>query len=125
MKGLWSWVILAALAAGFLYHTSFAVRDTDRALKATRAQITEELEGIRVLRAEYAYLTNPERIEGLAKKHLMIAATRPDQFMDLSFIPFRQTETGLEAETNKDAANKIAAPENVTLASTTVSRGQR
>ena len=61
----------------------------------------------------------------LAKKHLMIAATRPDQFMDLSFIPFRQTETGLEAETNKDAANKIAAPENVTLASTTVSRGQR
>lgn len=119
MKGLWSWVILAALAAGFLYHTSFAVRDTDRALRATRAQITNELEGIRVLRAEYAYLTNPERIETLAKKHLGIAPTKPEQFIDLSFIPFRQTEADLQAiDPSKAEALPHIPSENVTLAST-------
>ena len=54
-----------------------------RAAKTLERQINIEERTISVLRAEWAFLSRPERIEILARKHLKMAPAKPEQIFVL------------------------------------------
>jgi len=108
---------LAALAGGLLYRTSYAVDEQKTQLSRINRDIIAEQENIQVLGAEWTYLTDPKRIEGLAEKYLHMATTKPQHVAALRDMPalFAQTDD-TAAKGAKPAAVKIAKPAVVAAA---------
>ena len=61
---------------------------TERVLKL-QAQIGEQRDAIAALRAEWAKLDAPLRLQGLAERHLALKAINPHQYDDLKNLPER------------------------------------
>lgn len=61
---------IAAAAAVTLFSLSQRTQKAERALGALEREIAERGEAIRVLEAEWHYLTRPERLAGLAEERL-------------------------------------------------------
>jgi cell division protein FtsL len=60
-----------------VYTTSDRVATMEKNLRKINTQIEAERQSLHVLKAEWTYLTNPTRIDGLAKKHLALQPTLP------------------------------------------------
>ncbi|MGE3622444.1 MAG: hypothetical protein AB7H77_01040 [Bdellovibrionales bacterium] len=71
------WFGLSIAASIALYNTSDRARELDRQLHKVHAAIEAEKQNIHVLNAEWMFLSNPARINGLAKKYL--TALRPSE----------------------------------------------
>jgi hypothetical protein len=109
-------VIIAALilAASVVYKIKF-----DSTLQAERVgklagQIRRERDAIAVLRAEWARLDTPGRIQGLADRHLKLAPIKPTQFDSLDNLPARpapapEDPAGAEVA-NPDITGSVPAP---------------
>jgi hypothetical protein len=77
------------LAASFVYKIKF-----DSTLQAERVaklagQLRRERDAIAALRAEWAKLDTPGRIQGLADRHLALQPVRSTQFDNLDRLPER------------------------------------
>lgn len=70
---------LALLSGAMLLHTSQSVQKAEEKLHEIKILVDQEKESIGVLRTEWAYLNNPERLETLAKKYLDLKAPAPQQ----------------------------------------------
>lgn len=69
MSGLLS--LSMVLVTGFmLFNVSQQVQESERQLKKAQREIAREEEMVRVLRAEWAYLNRPDRLEALAAQYL-------------------------------------------------------
>ena len=82
-------VMLLVLVSFGLYNGVYAAKAHERELQALTAEIAKESEAIRVLRAEWSYLNQPERLQALARKHLALAPTNPNQIVVLASLPLR------------------------------------
>jgi len=69
MTGFLLFVIGVALTVGLYYVKTRAQTARNQAVKLER-QISQEEASLRVLRAEIAYLENPERLKALSESHL-------------------------------------------------------
>jgi len=85
-------VVVAALvlAAAFVYNVKFeATVQAERVVKL-RSEIRREHDAVAALRAEWAKLENPARIQGLAERHLPhLRPAEPTQFDTLDNLPER------------------------------------
>ena len=75
------------LAASLVYKIKF-----DSTLQAARVaklhnELRHERDAIAVLRAEWARLDTPGRIQGLATRHLALQPIKPTQFDDFGDLP--------------------------------------
>ena len=84
-------LVIAALilAASFVYEIKF-----DSTLQAERvakmnAELRNERDAIAALRANWAKLDTPGRIQGLADRHLALHPIQPMQFDSLNDLPVR------------------------------------
>src|SRR5581483_11053518 len=87
-------LVIAALivAASIVYKIKF-----DSTLQAEKVaklhnQIRAERNAIAALRAEWAKLSTPSRIQGLAERHLKLQPVKPTQFGDFEHLPQRPPE---------------------------------
>lgn len=83
-----------ALAATFLlaygvYHGGAMARAEEAQLKRIERQIAQEQAKIKVLKADWALLTKPERLQELAHRHLALAPVAAAQFTQLASLPMR------------------------------------
>jgi hypothetical protein len=86
--------VIAALvgAAGWVYEIKYsATRQAERVAKL-RIEIRRERDAIAALRAEWAQLDNPDRIQILAKRHLTMRSIEPIQFDALDRLPEKPVE---------------------------------
>jgi cell division protein FtsL len=88
-------LVIAALiaAASYVYKIKF-----DSTLQAERVaklhgEIRKERNAIAALRAEWAKLETPSRIQGLAERHLKLEPMKSTQFDSLDHLPPRPPET--------------------------------
>ena len=92
--------VVAALimAAAYVYKVKF--ESTVRAAEVTRlaAEIKRERDAIAALRAEWAELDNPTRIQGLAERHLTLRMLDPDQLDRFDHLPERPAPPGSEPD---------------------------
>jgi cell division protein FtsL len=79
---------LAVVSFG-LYNGVHAAKAHQRELHALTAQIAEEAEAFRELKAEWSSLNQPERLQALARKHLALVPTNPSQIVMLASLPQR------------------------------------
>lgn len=112
---------LAALSGALLLHTSQSVQVAEEKLHDLQADAQREQDAIRMLKAEWAYLNSPERLEVLAKKYTNLVPPDPQQITDsLPAAAQDQTMPGSYIEINAassampDPVPEKTAPEKIT-----------
>jgi len=89
MLRLLNFAVIGALvlAAGWVYEIKYAsTRQAERVAKL-RVEIRREHDAIAALRAEWAQLDNPDRIQILARRHLTLKPIDPTQYDPLDRLP--------------------------------------
>ncbi len=64
------WACMLIPASALLYGVSAKVQEQEKELASLKTQIVAEQEGARVLKAEWAYLNNPQKLAARAKTYL-------------------------------------------------------
>lgn len=95
-------VAMLLLVAFVLYNNVSQVEAQEYELKALGKAIAHEAEAIRVLKAEWSYLNQPERLQVMARRHLNLGPTGAAQIVVLANLPERGS---VEA----DPANSVEA----------------
>ena len=72
-----------------LYNGVYRVKAQEKELADLKASIAREGEAIRVLKAEWTYLNQPDRLQALARRHLALAPTGAKQITVLASLPLR------------------------------------
>jgi cell division protein FtsL len=85
-------IAVLVLAAAWVYDVKYAsTRQAERVAKL-RVEIRRERDAIAALRAEWAQLDNPDRIQILAKRHLTLKTIESAQFDSLDRLPEKPVE---------------------------------
>lgn len=118
---------LTALAGTVLLHTSQSVQHAEQRIAELNASIEREHEKVRLLKAEWASLNRPERLEKLASQFLDLVPPAPETIVEgVAVLPdMRQTPEGrglfdeegagaalqsASASASEPAAGKASAP---------------
>lgn len=95
-----------------VYQIANSYQTTERKLKRLNVSIEREQENIRVLSAEWAYLTNPVRLEKLARDYLQLTAMDGRQLVAVASLPMRSAleETYPQADESHSLASNKHVP---------------
>ncbi len=99
-------IMLIAVSYG-LYRLKYTVEAQRNHVTAIENQIETDKRAIKVLRAEWAYLTRPQRLEDLSKDFMTLEPLRAGQISNLEDIPERPAEILPE----EDAADRTEVSE--------------
>jgi cell division protein FtsL len=105
-------LVIAALivAASFVYKIKFdSTLQAERVAKL-RGEIRKERDAIARLRAEWAKLETPGRIQSLAERHLALKPIQPTQLDNLDRLPERPPQI-VTPQTGDPIGAMLAAPE--------------
>ena len=109
-------IVVAALvtAAVYVYKIKF-----DSALQAERVaklrtDLRKERDKIAALRAEWAHLDNPTRIQGLVQRHLTLRPVEATQFDNLAALPERPANAQPDDNDPIGSIIEQTVPESVT-----------
>jgi hypothetical protein len=83
---------LLVLAAAYVYDIKFQTTLRAERIAKMRGDIRRERDAIAALRAEWATLENPARIQGLVHRHLQLGPMHPTQFDSLDNLPEREKQ---------------------------------
>jgi cell division protein FtsL len=97
-------IILTGLMSYGLYNMKYEVRRLEAELADLRQQITVDQKGLQVLRAEWAYLNRPARLEKLATRHLDLAPIAAIQVGSIIDLPLMNAKPGSGPKTIQKSA---------------------
>lgn len=80
-------LVLAVGLALVLFSVKYQVQDLEEELSALNRELAAERKAVRVAQAEWSYLTEPERLLRLSKRHLRLEPLRPDQLGSFTDLP--------------------------------------
>ena len=86
-------VLLLALVCFALYTGVYRVKAQEHQLEEMKATLAQEAEAIRVLKAEWTNLNQPDRLQALARRHLALAPTGASQITILASLPLKAPAT--------------------------------
>lgn len=99
-------IVALILAASYVYKIKFdSTLRVERAAKL-RMEIRREHDAIAALRAQWAKLETPARIQGLAERHLKIKPTKAHQYASFDKLPPRPPQA---APQNAQSGDPIAS----------------
>ena len=100
------------LAASFVYKIKFVSTLQAERVAKLAGELRRERDAIATLRAEWAKLDTPGRIQGLASRHLALRPILPTQFDSLDQLPERPPVAVQPPSTNPiDAVLAPVAPD--------------
>ncbi len=87
-------IVVAALvsAAVYVYKIKFASALQAERVAKLRTDLRKERDAIASLRAEWAQLNNPTRIQGLVQRHLKLRPLEATQFDNFASLPERPAD---------------------------------
>lgn len=80
-------LILLVAAAAYVYEIKFESTLRAERVAKMRVDVRRERDAIAALRAEWATLDNPARIQSLSRRHLRLRPAEPTQFDALQGLP--------------------------------------
>lgn len=89
-----SLLLVVAVSVG-LYNLKYKIEAQERERTSLRQEIVNERDAIRVLRAEWSYLTQPERLQSLADRHLELEALKATQIATFDELPMPPRDNDL------------------------------
>jgi hypothetical protein len=84
------WLLVIVIAGFCMFQVKFAVQELEGRLATTNRQIRLSEDALRVLKAEWSYLNEPERLSDLNRRHLGLAPVAARQMVGLADLPIRQ-----------------------------------
>jgi cell division protein FtsL len=96
-------IFILPLALG-LFYVKHMVQNLEEDLSSLERQIKNDKEEIHVLKAEWAYLSRPERVKVLAAQNLDLQPTSSEQIAEINSIPLR-SDALASAETHVASAS--------------------
>ena len=85
-----TWIVFILPLALGLFYVKHMVQNLENELTSLEKSINSDNEEIHVLKAEWAYLSRPERVKNLAARYLDLEPTSSDQIaLDIESIPLR------------------------------------
>jgi hypothetical protein len=90
----WGWLSVVGLAGFATYEVKYQVAQVDDELGKVNRSIDGDRDQLRVLSAEWSYLTQPARLDQLRQRHLTLVPVTRGQLGSLDQIPFRSGEAG-------------------------------
>lgn len=103
-------LLLAVLAGAALFWVSQQVQQVEREQRKLLANIDQQEESIRVLKAEWDYLNRPERLEQLSNKYLNMAPVTADTMVQsISAIPELEETTSAPEAMNVSTGTAVKA----------------
>lgn len=88
-------IVALILAAAYVYRVKFDATVQAERVAKLRAEIRRERDTIAALRAEWARLDTPARIQALAQKHLTLKRIESYQYGGLERVPQRMPDPAL------------------------------
>lgn len=83
------WLGTAAAIGVALFYAKYRVQTLDEQLAQTNQAILADQESIHVLKAEWAYLNQPDRLERLSRRYLDLETLTRKQIGSLADLPQR------------------------------------
>jgi cell division protein FtsL len=83
------WFCIVVAVGYAMFQVKYEVMQQEQTLAGINKQIAGDREQIRVLDAEWSYLTRPTRIEQLAGRFLHLSTLSSAQIVDLAAVPER------------------------------------
>ncbi len=90
----WGWLSMVGLAGFATYELKYQVARVDDELGRVNRSIDGDRDQLRVLSAEWSYLTQPGRLDQLRQRHLNLTPVTRAQLGSLDQIPFRSANAG-------------------------------
>ena len=90
----WGWLSVVGIAGFATYEVKYQVAQVDDQLGRVNRAIDNDRDQLRVLSAEWSYLTQPARLDQLRQRHLTLVPVTRAQLGSLDQIPFRAGEAG-------------------------------
>jgi hypothetical protein len=81
--------VLAVVAGGVVFSVAFKVSALEDQLTVLNKQITQDRDSVHVLRAEWSYLNQPERLDGLSQRYLELQPLKGSQISEIAALPLR------------------------------------
>ncbi len=103
-------LLVGTLMAVFVFAIKYDVQDLEAEYEALNRSIERDRQAIHVLKAEWSYLNEPQRLRELAKLHLGASNLTSEQMGRLQLIPMRATE---DVEPDHNSSDNIATIETV------------
>lgn len=98
------WLALILIAGATLMQISYQVDQKERELRKLTTQLIAHEDSIRVLKAEWAYLNQPQRLEKLSAKFLTLKPVQVAQLQaDLPAVQFAAHTPTLQGDVIKVA----------------------
>jgi hypothetical protein len=91
------WVGLACAVGFGLFQLKHEVQELEDEMFRLNRAIVAEQQAIHVLKAEWSYINQPQRLQALAARHLDLQPMKPAQFGTLADLPVRGAEANAVA----------------------------
>ena len=79
--------VLSIVSGGVLFGVAFEVSAIEERLYVLNQEISGDRDAIHVLRAEWSYLNQPERLEGLSQRYLELQPLEGGQLVVIAAVP--------------------------------------
>jgi len=111
--GLLLWTLVIATAGFGMFQVKFEVQALENQLTDLNRTIRDREEAIRVLRAEWSYLNEPDRLATLAARYLELAPLGAGQLVRFDAVPPRPVGGHISAGDAQEAALPVPQPRPV------------
>lgn len=108
------WMVLLTLSAYGLFSIKYRVYDLKRDVAEINRQLADEQDEIHVLKAEWTYLNQPERLRVLAEKHLGL---KPVSVAQMQPLEYQGIMVAAEDGTTRMASNEPRNKDELAAAS--------
>ena len=85
------WLVLVAFVGFGMFKVKYEVMDLEDALARANRAILADQDAIHVLKAEWAFLSQPSRLADLSRRHLDLVPLGASQLGQIATIPLRPT----------------------------------
>jgi hypothetical protein len=118
-------LILLVLATAYVYEIKFEAMVHATRVAEMRGEVRREREAIAALRAEWARLENPARLQGLARRHLTLRPAELTQLDTLSQVPERPPQMAASSSADPIAGMIENADVEIPTGSIPAAAGER